>query len=170
MDAAAPSFLDVLVFEVAGWRFGLPSLAVEELVRIVTIRPLPKAPAVIEGLINLRGQLVPVFDIRRRFRLRVKGPETTDHLVVARAGTRVAALRVDRAVDLVRISGNAIEDVSGIVPGVEHVSGVAKLPDGLVLIHDVRTFLSEAESAALDESLSEFAESEKGSRASDGLD
>jgi purine-binding chemotaxis protein CheW len=145
--------LEVLVFEVARWRFGVPSSDVRELLRAVTIVPLPKAPAVVEGIIDVRGTIVPVLDIRSRFRLPGKAVEHSDHLLVARAGERLVALRVDRALDLARVGADEIEEAARIAPGVEYVAGVAKLPDGLVLIHDLRTFLSQAESAALDRSL-----------------
>jgi purine-binding chemotaxis protein CheW len=66
--------LQVLVFEVAGRRYGLPADDVQELLRAVSIVPLPRAPAVVEGVINLRGKVVPVLDVRGRFRLPARGP------------------------------------------------------------------------------------------------
>jgi purine-binding chemotaxis protein CheW len=145
--------LEILVFDIGGQRYGLPAKDVLELLRAVAIVPLPQAPAIVEGIINLRGSLVPVLDIRSRFRLPAKPLEPSDHLVVALAGDRRVALRVDRALDLVRVHGDDIEDARGVVPGVEYVSWVAKQPNELVLIHDLRTFLSRAEGAALERSL-----------------
>ena len=144
---------EVLVFEIAGRRYGLPACDVRELVRAMTIVPLPRAPAIVEGVINLRGRVVPVLDVRTRFRLPPKAVEPTDHLVVAEVGERLVALRADRATDLVRLDPEEVEDAKGVVPGAEYVAWVAKLPDDLVLIHDLRTFLSRAESAALEEAL-----------------
>jgi purine-binding chemotaxis protein CheW len=145
--------MEILVFEIGGRRFALPSLDVQELLRAVTIVPLPKAPAIVEGVINVRGKIVPVLDIRARFRLPSSALAHTDHLIVARAGERLVALRVERALDLTQVEAKDIEDARKIVPGAEYVAGVAMLPDGLVLIHDLQTFLSEAESAALGASL-----------------
>ncbi len=142
--------LQVLVFEVAGRRYGLPAEDVQELVRAVSIVPLPRAPAVVEGVINLRGRVVPVLDVRGRFRLPARPLEPGDHFIVARAGQRVVALRVDRAVDLVRLEPADVEEAGAVVPGVEYVGWVARLPHDLVLIHDLRTFLSQDEAAALD--------------------
>ncbi len=145
--------MEVLVFEVAGQRYGLAAADVQELVRAVSIVPLPKAPAIIEGVINLRGTVVPVLDIRTRFQLPSKAVEPTDHFIVAWAEERLVALRVDRATDLVQLDVTDVEDAKGVVPGVEYVAWMAKLPDDLVLIHDLRTFLSRAESAVLQEAL-----------------
>jgi purine-binding chemotaxis protein CheW len=143
----------VLVFEVGGRRFGLLAAAVREVVRAVEVVQLPKAPAVVEGVINVRGNVVPVLDVRSRFRLPPKPLEPADHLIVAKAGSRVVALRVDRATDLVRLDPADVEEARGIVPGAEYLTWVAKLPHELVLIHDLETFLSRAESAALAEAL-----------------
>jgi purine-binding chemotaxis protein CheW len=115
----------------------------------VTITPLPKAPAVVEGAINLRGTVVPVLDIRARFRRPPKPAEHTDHLVVAQAGAQLVALRVDRALDLLPLDGAAVDNAEAVLPGVEYVARVARLPDGLVLIHDLNTFLTAAEADAL---------------------
>jgi purine-binding chemotaxis protein CheW len=151
----AESSPELLVFEVGGQRFGLPAADVRELLRAVTLTPLPRAPAIVEGVINVRGVLVPVLDIRGRFRLPPKPPEPTDHLIVARAGGRLVALRVDRAVELARLEPAAVERAEAVVPGIAYVAQMAKLPDGLVLVHDLNTFLSHAEAADLAESLAQ---------------
>src|SRR5262249_46332656 len=114
---------------------------------------LPRAPDVIEGVINVRGGVIPVLDIRGRFRLPAKPLEPADHFVIAQIGERRVALRVDRALDLVQLAATDLEEARGLVPGVEYVTWVAKRPDDLVLIHDLRTFLSRAESAALADAL-----------------
>jgi purine-binding chemotaxis protein CheW len=145
--------LQVLVVEVGRQRYGLPVADVRELVRAVTIVALPRAPAIVEGIINLRGRVVPVLDIRTRFRLPAKPLEHSDHFVVAQAGERLVAMRVDRALDLVHLEAADLEDARGLIPGAEYVRWVAKLPHNLVLIHDLRTFLSRAESAGLAEAL-----------------
>jgi len=145
--------LEILIFDIAGQRYGLPAKDVVELLRAVAIVPLPQAPAIVEGIINLRGSVVPVLDIRSRFRLPAKPLEPSDHLVVALAGDRRVVLRVDRALDLVRVQGDDMEEARRIVPGAEYVSWVAKGPNEMVLIHDLRTFLSRTEASVLDESL-----------------
>jgi purine-binding chemotaxis protein CheW len=144
---------ELLIFEVGATRFGLPSADVREVLRAVTIVPLPSAPPIVEGLINLRGRIVPVLDVRSRFRLPPKPLEPSDQLIVASAGPRVVAIRTDRTGDLVRVDASQLEDARAAVPRAEYVAGVAKLPDGLVLIHDLRTFLSESEASRLDGAL-----------------
>lgn len=145
--------MDVLLFSLDGLRYALPTSDVIELAPAVPIVPLPGAPPIVEGVVNVHGRVVPVLDIRARFRLPPRPLALTDHVIVARIGSRAVALRVDRAVELAHIDEQQIEDTRRIAPHVEYVSGVAKLADGLVLIHDLPTFLEEAEAAALDAAL-----------------
>ena len=149
------AFVEVVVFELAGQLFGLPAADVRELVRAVAVVPLPRTPAVVKGVINIRGRIVPVLDVRGRFRLAAKEVEPTDHFLVAQTGERLVALHVDRATDLIRLPADALEPVAGLVSNAECVTWVAKAPNDLVLIHDLATFLSRAEAQALDEALRE---------------
>jgi purine-binding chemotaxis protein CheW len=145
---------EVLVFEVGGQRYGLPTVDVRELVRAVTITPLPNAPAVIEGVVDVRGHVLPVLDVRARFRMPAKALDPSDHFIVASAGPRGVILRVDRATHLALIEEASVQPPESLGPSATYVAGVAKLDDGMVLIHDLATFLSAAESASLDEALS----------------
>jgi purine-binding chemotaxis protein CheW len=147
------SVIPLLTFELDQQRFGLRMADVQEVVRVAAFARLPKAPQVIEGVLNFRGAAVPVLDIRARFGLPPRGVQTSDHLVVARAGKRMAAIRVDRVSDLIEAAAKDIEDVSVVTPHSGYVAGVLKLPGDLVLIHDLSTFLSAAEAADLDRSL-----------------
>lgn len=153
----ADSANEFLVFCIAGQRYGLPIAQVVEIVRSVSITPLPKAPAIVEGIINLRGKPVPVFDFRARCRLPAKPLDTFDHFIVARAGSRLAVLRVDRAVELVQTAQTPMA-VDGVVPGAEYVRWIATFPEDLLLIHDLETFLSRNEVVELDEALDHASE------------
>lgn len=146
---------EVLLFLLEGQRYALPVEDVRELVRAVRLTPLPRAPQVVEGLLNLRGELLPVLDMRRRFRLPARPLSSSDHLVVAQAGPRRVALRVDRAESLLSLEAEQLDASPRELPGVGYVAGALKLPDGLVLLHDLRTFLSEAEALELEEALAE---------------
>jgi purine-binding chemotaxis protein CheW len=145
--------VEILIFELAGQRYGIPLRSVREVVRAVAITPLPTAPAVVEGLINVRGTLAPVFDLRARFGLPPKSLEPSDHFIIAWTRSRLVALRADRVEWMADVGDDQLEDPETLVRHADYVQGVAKLPDGLVLIHDVDTFLSRAESDAVDAAL-----------------
>lgn len=158
MRANTPAPHDVLLFEIAGRLYGLPAEQVREVLPAATLTPLPDAPAVVEGVLDVRGEIVPVLDIRARFRLPPRAIAYSDHLVVARAGARTVAIRVDQAHELRALERDAISDVAdpdGGLPGVRYVAGVARLPDGLLVLHDLATFLSADEHVALDALLRE---------------
>ena len=150
MDDSRDSRMELLTFEIWRERFGIPLADVREIVRAVSIARLPQAPLVVEGVINVRGSIVPTLDIRARFNLPPKAVEPSDHLVIAFAKRRLVAIRVDRVTDLLTLARSEVEDVTVAVPGSTLVAGVAKLHDGLLLIHDLATFLSAAEAEALD--------------------
>jgi purine-binding chemotaxis protein CheW len=121
--------------------------------RAVAIEPLPGSPSIVEGVINVRGALVPVVDIRARFCLPPRALTPDQHLIIARTGPRLVALRVDRARDLIAVDQDAIEASDRVAPGLEHVVGVARLADGLLLIHDLESFLSLDEARQVDGAL-----------------
>lgn len=146
--------VDVLQFELHGQKYGIPVADADEILRAVSITPLPNAPRIIEGVIDIRGSVTPVLDIRARFGMPAKPVETSDHLIVARAGARRVAIRADQVQGLVGLSPADIASVTSVTTKIDHISGVARLPDGLVILHDLHTFLSEAESEALDASMS----------------
>jgi purine-binding chemotaxis protein CheW len=91
--------------------------------------------------------------VRTRFRLSPKPLAHTDHLILASAGSRLIAIRADRVQTLAQIDPASVEDPKVAVRNALYVAGVAKLPDGLVLIHDLRSFLDKAETAALDDAM-----------------
>jgi purine-binding chemotaxis protein CheW len=121
----------------------------------VAVAPLLDAPPIIEGVVDSRGRIVPVLDVRSRFGLPGRPLDTTQHFVLAEAGTRIVALRVDRALDLLEVPLADIESAARAAPGSRHTEGVARLPDGLVVIHDLERFLSLDEERHLDDALAE---------------
>jgi purine-binding chemotaxis protein CheW len=145
--------MDFVIVELDGQRYGLRADAVREVVRAATITPLPNAPAMVEGIINVRGSVIAVLDLRRRFELPARVLDPSEYFVLARAGDRDVALRVDRATELVSLDPADIDHSEQVLSRSRYVAGVAKLRDGLVLIHDLETFLSAAEAAAADEAL-----------------
>lgn len=142
--------LEALVFELAAERFALPAADVVEVLRAVAIRALPLAPAICEGIFDLRGELVPVLDLRARFRLPPRALDPSEHLIVAHAGGRKVAVRADRALALQRLEAVAPERAGNLPRDVGHVAGVASTDEGLVLIHDLEAFLDEAEALELE--------------------
>jgi purine-binding chemotaxis protein CheW len=148
--AAASTTRTLLQFEAGGGRFGLWIGVVRETIRAVAISPLPDAPPAVLGVINLRGRVIPVVDLRERFHLPMKPVEISDHMIIASAGARVFAFQVDRAVGLVEVMEQDIETARGVTAASAFLDCIVAMPDGLILIHDPALFLSLAEGSSLD--------------------
>lgn len=142
-----------MVFALDDRRYGLPLSVVERVVRMVDVTPLPQAPEIVLGVVNVQGRVVPVLNLRRRFRLPERDLAFTDQLVIARTARRRVALAVDAATGVLEYATRQAVGARDIVPGIEYVEGVVKLADGLVLIHDLDEFLSLDEETVLDRAI-----------------
>ena len=143
----------VVVFALDDQRYGLPLFAVERVARMVDVTPLPRAPDIVLGVVNVRGQVIPVLNLRRRFHLPERDFALTDQLVIARTARRPVALAADAVAGVLEYSAQQAVEARDIVPGIEYVEGVIKLGDGLVLIHDLDKFLSLEEETALERAI-----------------
>ncbi len=144
-DRSATRPREILVFEIDARRFAFPVGVVRELVRVVTIVPLPqpKGSIPIEGIINLRGSIVPVPDLRAILGLPAKPAEPSDHLVVVEIDDRLVAFRVDRAVELAGLSETDLTpSKTGAFNDKDRGFEVAKFADGLVPLIDVAPIVS----------------------------
>jgi purine-binding chemotaxis protein CheW len=142
-----------LLFSLEDQRYGLKVSAVDRVVPVVEITPLPKAPEIVLGVVNVGGRIVPVVNLRRRFRLPERETELSDLLVLARTRRRAVALVVDRVQGVMETPAVDFIPATEVLAGAEFVNGILKLPDGLVLIHDLNTFLSMEEERAIDEGI-----------------
>lgn len=143
----------ILVFYLGEYQYALPLSSVVRVVNAVAVTPLPGAPATIQGIIDVRGTVLPVFNMRRRFQLPERDVAIDDHFLIASTALRTVALAIDEAQGVIELHDAQIIAPKNIAPGLEHISGVTQLPDGLVLIHDIETFLSLDEAAMLDAAL-----------------
>jgi len=148
----------LVIFSMDGQRYALHLSAVQRVVRAVEVTPLPSAPDIVLGVINIEGYIVPVINIRKRFGLPDKEIGLNDHLIIARTARRSVVLPIDSVSGILYVSPDAVIESSGILPHIGYVEGIAKLADGMVLIHDLDTFLSLEEDRALDESMSQRTE------------
>ena len=144
---------EFVVFTLDDQRYALYLHAVTRVVRTVEITPLPKAPEIVRGVVNVQGQVIPVVDIRKRFRLPERETELSDQLIIASTASRSVALVVNAVEGVIELSNQKLTPPEEILPGTEYIEGVIKLEDGLVLIHDLDKFLSLEEDKELDTAL-----------------
>lgn len=142
-----------VVFRLDDGRYALPLAAVERIVRAAEITPLPGAPGIVLGALDVAGEILPVFDLRRRFGWPARPLDPEDQFVIARSSRRTVVLAIDSAQGVVETSADAITDSQRLERGLEHIRGVMALEDGLVLIHDLEQLLSPDEALALERAM-----------------
>jgi purine-binding chemotaxis protein CheW len=147
---SAPPTISVLLAKLAGTQIGFSASAVREIVRAVAIAPLPGAPAIIEGAINLHGRIVPVVDVRQRLELSALENAPEQFLVILETSDRFIAIRVEDVDDVTDIDTASLESPSALSPAIQRLSGVAAVSSGALVIYDVDAFLTQAERDALD--------------------
>ncbi len=134
-------------------RVALPLSCVERVVRAVYLTPLPDAPEIVLGVVNVAGRVIPAVNMRRRFRLPEREIGLADQIVIAHTGHRPVALVADAVHGIFEYAEPDIVGAETILPGLEYVDGVVKLDDGLILIHNLDRFLSLEEAASLDRAM-----------------
>ena len=132
----------LLVLLLGDQRYALPLPAIDRVVRMVAITPLPKAPDIVLGVVNVQGRVIPVINMRRRFHLPEREITLTDQLVVAHTARRPVALVADAVLDVIAYPAQSLIATGEVLPNIEYVEGVIKLADGLIFIHDLDKFLS----------------------------
>lgn len=123
--------------------FGIDVRRVQEVLRAQEVTPVPQAPAVIEGLINLRGQIVPAVDMRRLLSLPIRPAGAQPMNMVVRTEEGAASLLVDEIGDVLDVEGESFEQApENLAPGARNlIQGVCKLNDRLLLVLDTERTL-----------------------------
>lgn len=142
----------LVVFQLGAEFYGVDIARVHEIIRLQTITRVPRAPAFVEGVINLRGKVIPVVDLRRRFGLESSEHTRASRIVVVEIGDNVVGVIVDGVSEVLRVTGASIEPPSPVVAGIEseYIYGIAKLDDRLVILLDLDRVLVLADRRALE--------------------
>jgi purine-binding chemotaxis protein CheW len=140
--------LQLVTFEVASEEFAVDILSVQEINRMMQITRVPQSPPEVEGVINLRGKIIPVLDLRRK--LRLPSAERTEHnrIVVVEVSGRVLGFIVDRVHEVLRIDSGVVEAAPSMTGSIDSdfIAGVGKLDDRLIIMLDLeRLFARDAE-------------------------
>ncbi len=142
----------LVVFQLAAELYGVDIARVHEIIRLPAVTRVPRAPAFVEGVINLRGKVIPVVDLRRRFNLPLAEHSRASRIVVVEIGDQVVGIIVDAVSEVLRVNPSIIELPSPVVAGIdsEYLEGIAKLPDRLVILLDLDRVLAKEERRALE--------------------
>jgi purine-binding chemotaxis protein CheW len=138
--------LQLVSFQVGGEDFGLDILRVQEIIRIQELTRVPNSPAFVEGVINLRGKVIPVIALRKRLGLDNQAHDKQTRIVVVEAKDTVLGFIVDSVSQVLRIPAGAVEPPPRLGKlEREYVLGVGKMEDRLLILLDVDRLMSDAE-------------------------
>ena len=128
--------LQIVVCELADEHYGLDIARVFEIIRNQPITPVPRAPSFVKGVINLRGRIIPVVDLRGRFGMPEAEPTKETRIVVAESASTRVGLIVDSVSEVLLLPIDSVEVTPGVAAGAdaEYLRGIAKLGDRLVLL------------------------------------
>jgi purine-binding chemotaxis protein CheW len=145
--------LQVVGFRIGRETFGLPISIVREIVRVPDITSVPNAPDYIEGVINLRGRIIPVVDLRKRFGDTSFEPNKKNRIVVVELESRAIGLIVNSASEVLRIRPSEIDEPHNVFKEGElnYITGIGKLNGRLVILLDLNKVLERGELNHLEE-------------------
>ncbi len=145
--------LQLVSFEVGNEEYAVPILSVQEINRMMQITRVPQSPEFVEGVINLRGKIIPVVDLRKRFGLTELENSDDVRIIVVEVVNRVIGFTVDRVNEVLRINSSIVEPPPSMVCGIDtdYVQGVGKLDDRLLILLHLEKLFSAAEIAEIDQ-------------------
>jgi purine-binding chemotaxis protein CheW len=126
----------LVLFELGTETYGLDIASVHEIIRMQPITKVPKAPFYVEGVINLRGRVIPVIDIGKRFGFEKTDDVKNNRIVVINIEDTTLGIIVDAVTEVIRIPVDSIDSVSDIVTSgqADYLMGIAKLPEKMIIL------------------------------------
>jgi len=141
----------LVVFNVGDEVYGVDTSQVQEIIRMQSITHVPGAPEFVEGVINLRGRIIPVIDLHQRFGLEGAQLSKASRIVVVETDGQVVGMVVDAVSEVLRIPVDCVEPPSPIVTGLdsEYIRGIAKLEGRLIILLQIDKVLTSEQRAIL---------------------
>ena len=144
--------MQVVSFHLGSEEYGVDISQVQEIIRMVEITHVPRAPRFMEGVINLRGQLIPIIDLRTRFGMQ-RGEQTkSTRIVVTEIGSKRVGIVVDSVSEVINIPLEQVENAPDMIAGVgtEYIQGVGKVNERLIILLDLTMVITGEEKQQLE--------------------
>lgn len=149
-NSIADQELQLVIFRLAKEEYGLPITKVQEINRLVPITKLPQTPVFMEGIINLRGRIIPVVDLRKRFQLAVTDYNDDSRIIIVEVAGQTVGVIVDAVNEVVRMpSANVEPPPPAFILDAKYIQGVGKLDGRLLILLEIDQILSSQEAIAL---------------------
>lgn len=159
MEKRQTGEIQLVVFRLGVEEYGVPITQVQEINRLTTSTRIPQAPDFIEGVISLRGKVLPVIDLKKRFGLETSAYTDEARIVVVKIADHTVGVIVDVVSEVLRLPMERVEPPPAIIAGItaEYLRGVGKLGDRLLILLDLNRILTETEKAQLGETVEAIA-------------
>lgn len=140
-------------FVLHGEEYGVPILCVQEIIRYETLTRVPQSPDYVDGVLNLRGQVIPVVNLRKKFELPARDRDKSTRIIVVEVMGRVMGMVVDEVSEVLQVD---MEDIAPPPPmgthlRTDYISGMAKINETLVILLEIDKILTTEESLVLDQ-------------------
>lgn len=142
-DPHDDDLIQLVTFRIGEEEFGVDILAVQEIIRMMQITMVPRAPEFIEGVINLRGKVIPVINMRTRFNKPALNQDNNTRIVVMELENKIVGFLVDGVSEVLRIPESTVEDPPPVVAGIgsEYIRGIGKLDNRLLILLNLDNLL-----------------------------
>lgn len=145
--------IQLVGFRIADEEFGVDIIKVQEIIRMVDITRVPNTPAFVEGVINLRGKVIPIIDMRKRLELATKPYDKDTRITVVEIENRIVGFIVDSVSEVIRIEKSITEPPPPMVSNINSnfITAIAKLDNRLLILLDLNEILTSDEVIELSE-------------------
>jgi len=135
--------LHLVTFQLGREEYGVEIASVQEIIRATDITPVPGAPSHVRGVINLRGKIIPVVDLRRRFALASVESSDNQRIIVVELGEKRIGMLVDSVSQVIKVPAGGVEEMPEEATSVDEnfIKGVGKLESRLIIILDLNKSL-----------------------------
>ncbi len=143
-QAVSEELLQLVSFTIGEEEFGVDILKVQEINRMVEVTRVPNAPEYVDGVINLRGKVIPIIDLRRRFGMERKEKDKNTRIIVVELNGKVLGFVVDAVSEVLRIPQSVTEPPPSIIAGIqaEYITAIGKLENRLLILLDLERVLT----------------------------
>jgi purine-binding chemotaxis protein CheW len=133
----------LVTFKLGKEEFGVDIMKVQEIIKIPPVTFVPRAPRFIEGVINLRGNVIPVISLKERFKMETTGSTNDARIIVIQVNGRTMGVMVDQVTEVIRIPEDAIEPPPPVAVGIDsgYLRGVGKIEDRLIVLLELDTII-----------------------------
>lgn len=151
------SEIQLILFDINNMEYALNIGSILEIIKLMPVNPLPGAPKFIQGVVNLRGKIIPIVDLREKFSAKTSQFTKKTRIIIATVQNNEIGLIVDAVTDVIGLQADKIEPPLPLIEGlkIEYVEGIVKFKNKLIFIINIEKILTSTEKIVLKESFND---------------